>query len=853
MRNALVTVLFSIILVATTASASGNDKVAFEDARRKDGSLVQAASTHELKYYVWGLGQPLDARRLRLHDDRIRLMSRGINTSALFVSMSAPQPGTYTLSFSDLTVHRFDENAGRRLAVYVVPEATPRTIISKLLPDGDSSSPRDYDLQLHIGKESIKDGRVQLMLQATTWGACYFRKINLSGDNSSDEVDFRKARTSPDEFEEVVESHRIMYQEQPSENPLNVPWNFGRNGVGLGTRSAYGYLSFHLKPQGVGPHTVTLHGIRYPRNVLPGHPILDVNGTKVLSGSDRFSFDIDVSAKEYELQRVPVRVEPLIQDRVCLRGASLKPAGQLIRMKDPEELGEFEVWPVDIYSGFRETMLPPDVMSDQAQINLSGARNEWVHGCFMVGHYGDTASEDLNVEFKLNDFEGPDGQSLSWDDFRIQVRQLVRSSNATQERAWEGLRDQDHVRVPHGKPRQIWITYRIPKHLPAGQYQGTIAFHYQGKEQQLGVTLRVYDFELPDESPLAVNCWLNMTWPTGTDRRYFYEDFRQHYGNVTGAIIDRGFIGMEYDEAGAAQERIDTDRLRRVLNEARDLGMRYFLAEFHRDSDHLKTMRWLGSKNQVAVPDLEYGSNAYKNVLSKILNAMEVEMQKAGFSAKNWFMYPYDEYVGPDFVSAGQLIRGSNTAVQIFANRSNDRDEMLAAAPYIDLWCPHIFHVENDESGERMAIMKESGKPIWQYSATAYRKIPSLPFRYQSWVAFMHNLDGIGAYKYVGDFSGLVGYVSEVGQSEDLYGPVMWSPRLFAWTDGIEDHMYLTILQRYCERNPGSDKANEIRELLDHAAKEISENKDVPGVYLKWHQLMGERIESLGMSGLEVE
>jgi len=81
---------------------------------------------------------------------------------------------------------------------------------------------------------------------------------------------------------------------------------------------------------------------------------------------------------------------------------------------------------------------------------------------------------------------------------------------------------------------------------------------------------------------------------------------------------------------------------------------------------------------------------------------------------------------------------------------------------------------------------------------------------------------------------------------------VIWSPRLFAWTDGIEDHMYLTMLQRYVDRDPNAPRVGEVRRMLDDAVAEVLAASSNPQVYEKWHRRLGQTIEQLKLPTLKV-
>jgi hypothetical protein len=250
-------------------------------------------------------------------------------------------------------------------------------------------------------------------------------------------------------------------------------------------------------------------------------------------------------------------------------------------------------------------------------------------------------------------------------------------------------------------------------------------------------------------------------------------------------------------------------------------------------------------------PALQYGSPAHVNAARHVLDAVARVCGEYGFGYGDWMMYPYDEYLGPAFVRSGQITRAANPHVRIFSDKSDDLAEMQAAAPYVDVWCPHTAHLDSDQDGKRRAFMRQTGKPIWNYTCSGSRQVPSLSHRWQGWFTFHHQLDGLGTWIYYESIlghGGLVADPADVGLKDGENGWwVIWSPRLLAWTDGIEDHLYLTMLERYCAEHPRSKSARKVRKLLDAAVTDVLGNPGDPQTYLRWTKKLGEAIERLGI------
>ncbi|MCJ7821674.1 MAG: DUF4091 domain-containing protein, partial [Armatimonadetes bacterium] len=62
----------------------------------------------------------------------------------------------------------------------------------------------------------------------------------------------------------------------------------------------------------------------------------------------------------------------------------------------------------------------------------------------------------------------------------------------------------DTFELPANRTQPVWVTVRIPKDAPAGDYVGNVSFSSEGAlVAEIAFTVRVWDFALPDETPLA--------------------------------------------------------------------------------------------------------------------------------------------------------------------------------------------------------------------------------------------------------------------------------------------------------------------------------------------------------------
>ncbi len=823
---------FCVAMVALLVAGAGlqADQVSFVNARGADGKLNEQAQLHQVRYMTWSPYGDRGVEHLQVVSSRSMGPVIGFNRSpaknnALFISMQAPVAGRY-----ELTLHEVYVAANRHLGVYVVPEAEPRVVIKQrqLGPDGQPQP--DYVATLHLDSADLSNGRVRLLLQApqSAGGGAYLTGLTLQGPQSHDEVFFTQLRASDGTLTAAGLEHDVYYPQQPTEDSRSEPWNLGSQGVGLGTGATYGFLTFSLCPDGVGPHWLKLSGIQTPAGILPGHTILRVAGQDVIANQlqdgDTFSTKIDVTAAQYQAGRVQIRVDPAIEPVVYIRSASLEPAGELTSLILPEQVDECIIWPLATYTGFRPEMLPPDPLPEPV-IEMSGARHEWVHGCWNVSNFLNTDDESVKVSCQLSDLVSPSGTVIPASRFDLFSLQAVKAGEHTDERVYQALKPQAFVDVPRNQTRQMWLATRLPAIARPGVYRGTLTCSWSGGSQQVAVRLRVWNFRLPDESPLAVN-----GWSLRSDLPYGLKDPARHYFNVL--LLNVGwFFHPSAPESEQPSRRVDVDLLRLLAHKAQFYGMQWLL---------------------LVQPQ---GSGLFAKLTTDDLQVIAQTLQQSGYPKQRWAMYPLDEYIGPVFLKDAKRIRSLDPDVLIFANRADDLHEVQSAAPYVDIWCPHYGQIQGDTEGKIMAIVRENSQEVWVYSCTGYRGERSLmPYRWQSWFAFAHGLTGIGTWRYeIGYHCGLVGRPEEVGlDPEQTDWRRIWSPRLLGWTDGIEDHMYLTMLQRYVDRNPQAPRAEEVRRMLDDAVAEVLADSSNPQVYEKWHRRLGQTIEQLKLPTLNI-
>lgn len=154
----------------------------------------------------------------------------------------------------------------------------------------------------------------------------------------------------------------------------------------------------------------------------------------------------------------------------------------------------------------------------QDRIEVFGIRNEYVSAQCVVKAREDV--RDLTVSLSPLRHAGSDvtvpPDHLAWN-FVGSIAVAENSPNHTRSetirpapaRFPDYLSDLRHVTLAAGQYKAVYLTIRIPRDAPAGDYRGTICFHAGETEQTLPLLLTVWPLTLPDERHLMVTEWFS--------------------------------------------------------------------------------------------------------------------------------------------------------------------------------------------------------------------------------------------------------------------------------------------------------------------------------------------------------
>ena len=211
-------------------------------------------------------------------------------------------------------------------------------------------------------------------------------------------------------------------------------------------------------------------------------------------------------------------------------------------------------------------------------------------------------------------------------------------------------------------------------------------------------------------------------------------------------------------------------------------------------------------------------------------------LKALGYGYDKFAMYPIDEPGLNDglvaaYLHNAKLTRTADPQVQMYTDpvARITEEELHEMTPYVDIWCPNRVGFMLDVGAEKMAIMQATGATMWNYEClgNAKHQSPLGYYRGQAWLAWHHNLTGIGFWSYC--TSGADPWYRPQDTLDYLLtyqgDGVVASKRWEAVRDGVEDFAMLYALREAvasARKNGGNEKSiTKAEALIAAKASEI--------------------------------
>lgn len=418
------------------------------------------------------------------------------------------------------------------------------------------------------------------------------------------------------------------------------------------------------------------------------------------------------------------------------------------------------------------------------------------------------SAEVQTVRVELDDLlrDGADpGTGIPWHKV-VTLHEVVAVPTQTLDKSADALPVMNQGQVltlPAWDARQVWLKVNTTT-LEPGTWKTTLhlrTLEVETRSFDLPITINVSAVKLGDTNVLK-HC--NWGYVAGSRLKNHEPqtivDRAAHGNNVfTGTFLPRA----TYDEQGNLTGQIDyTDHDAFVANYAPH-GMILF-----QNYNPITTTAPLESE-------------AYKKAYIHYVREWVKHLATLGVGYDDFAMYPIDEPGLTDglvkmYLHNAKLTREADPKILMYADpvARITEEELHEMAPYVDIWCPNRVGFLLEVGAEKLKIMHEdTGSQVWTYEClgNAKHQSPLGYYRAQSWLAWHHDLTGIGFWSYC--TSTADPWYRPVDTLDYLMiyqgdGPVA-SKRWEAVRDGMEDYAMLHSLREAVEAAKASGKSPE--------------------------------------------
>jgi hypothetical protein len=379
-----------------------------------------------------------------------------------------------------------------------------------------------------------------------------------------------------------------------------------------------------------------------------------------------------------------------------------------------------------------------------------------------------------------------------------------------------------------GQNQPIWVDVYVPKNVPAGEYNGQLRVSARGGiSEQIGVTVTVWDFTLPDGPTLR-----NHFGSFGNVARYF---------NVKRNSDRFKQIEMRYCQA-MSEHRINppipsyllpqvNDDGSLTINPERHAALKEFIAKFHVTDFEIPRASFARLPSSTLRADYKTISPENRIKAQRYYREFYKYLKDNGWE-KMAYLYMLDE---PNLrenyeqvLVLGRLVHEAVPHLKCLVVEQTypQNPTWPDIDPAVDIWCPLWSFIDKDSINDKIA----HGDEVWSYTALVQRAPsyhpqyqtvkgfdppywhidrPLTMYRVPTWINYQYNINGLlywstvttviepwynPAFAHPRHYNG-GGFLFYPGLPCGIDGPVTCM-RLKNLRDGMEDYEYFAILEK---------------------------------------------------------
>jgi hypothetical protein len=482
---------------------------------------------------------------------------------------------------------------------------------------------------------------------------------------------------------------------------------------------------------------------------------------------------------------------------------------------------DYRVWTANPWSSFAPRLSegeaqPPERDAEVVEFGL--ARDAYEAAAIMIAN--PAPAETLTLRIQVSGFAHRGGETANVSAQCLTVREavftLTRAGTPVPD-ALPHLSEAATITVPPGEVRQLFLTFNSHA-IAAGDYEATLSLKPLDDRpaKSLRLLAHVWDFALPERMPITVFTWDYAKWAQQQAAAAYLDDLVEHGVN---AFHYSGLPTVTCDRDGNLAAEPDFSGCDATLAALKGKGQVLFETWCFRGAD-------FPTPDGGTVP---YLSPPWKKAFASWLERFVAYLESRELTYDDWIFYPFDEYIGPQFVDLAREIKRINPRVRVFSDRMGTLEEIKRIAPYVDVWCPVDGSYQQPENSAALDFMKATGKPVWFYFCGWEQRAwsPYERYRLMGWKAWRWGLQGATywtLYGWVGDewddFDGDYGDAFSVYRGPD--GPIP-SRRWEAFRAGLQDYCYLWMLDNLVG---GIEKAGARPEAVAFAREALAKAPD---------------------------
>ncbi len=452
-----------------------------------------------------------------------------------------------------------------------------------------------------------------------------------------------------------------------------------------------------------------------------------------------------------------------------------------------------------------------------------------------------------------------------------------------------------------GQNQPLWLTFHVGREVKAGDYSAKLKLRTSNGELSVPVTVRVFDFTLPEESHLrsalgmgngVINRYHRLTEQADKELVYdkYLQNFAAHrispYSFFAYAPMDIRFLGEGADK----RAEVDFTRFDRAAAK--------WLDEYHFNSFRLP-LRGMGggtfhSRHLGELEGFKEGTPEHARLFHDYLSQIERHLREHSWLDRA-YTYWFDEPDPKDYEFVTDGMRRIKAAAPGIRRMLTEQPEP-ALMGNVDIWCA----LTPEWTPEKVAARRVAGEEVWWYICTG----PKAPYvtefidhagtelRLWPWQSWQYGVQGILIWEtlywtsataypdpelqdpWQDPMSWQVGYGLERGKkspwgngdgrflypprrplsdtSPNLDGPIN-SLRWENLRDGMEDYEYFWLLQREVERvatvkgeSPLVQEARALLKVPSEVSQDLTHFTTDPRLMLQHRERVARMIERLG-------